>query len=90
MNIVATFSCALYGEAEASILVREWCATMEHYYGIWMAQDSWEYEFKDDDIKSYTPREEFIDLFVGLPLDSQTMVRASAIYNMRPGRPQAP
>ena len=61
---------------------------MEYLYGIWMAQESWGYRFSEEDLSSYTPRDEFIDFFLGLDLEGETIGRASSINNMRPGDPK--
>ena len=49
------------GSEESVILPRAWCNCMEHYYGIWMAQDSWAYVFTAADHAGYVPSDALVD-----------------------------
>jgi hypothetical protein len=89
LNVVVTFSVARYGDLSASLLAHEWCRRLEYFFGLWMAQDDWLYRFTDADVSSYHPKDEFVDFFLGLPLDSPTMARASEVNNIRPKEPRA-
>ena len=48
-------------------------------FGVWIAQDSWEYMFSESDKAEYLPREEFVDGFLALPIGTKTMARATTI-----------
>jgi hypothetical protein len=86
---LATFSVVKYGDDHASILAHEWCRRMEHFFGIWMAQDDWLYLFSEGDLAAYAAKDEFVDFFLGLDADSATMVRAMEVNSLVPKEPRA-
>lgn len=60
MRTMASFATSKYGEVASSTMAHEWCRKMEHFFAVWMGQDSWEYAFSSDDAKAYHSPDQFV------------------------------
>jgi hypothetical protein len=58
----ARFDISLYGDAQASLMAREWARRLQYFFNIYTSSGDAHYVFSDDDVKSYVPTVGFLEL----------------------------
>ena len=88
MAVSARFSIAMYSERIGSVLAREWCRKMQHYYDIAVASEGSMHRFTEAEHASYQESGEFSLIVAGL--DGKALERAHWLRALRPTAPSHP
>ena len=81
-----SFSIARHTYPLATLLAEQWCQRMRYFYDIYVANDSQDFIYSDEQLEGYRPLAEWTDAKAKLPNTSVSFDRAEIIDSLVPRR----